>query len=79
MNEELIKLIGIFLISMFKFIAGPVLGTAAGYPFWKILLITTLAMMTSVTIFTFLGSQIKELLNLKVKTRKPIFSKRFFR
>lgn len=76
MNEELIKLIGIFLISMFKFIAGPVLGTATGYPFWKILLITTLAMMTSVTIFTFLGSQIKELLNLKVKTRKPIFSKR---
>lgn len=76
MNEELIKLLGIFLLSMFKFIAGPVLGSAAGYPFWKILLLTTASMMTSVVLFTLVGTKLKEWTGIRFKTKKPIFSRR---
>ncbi|OYX21862.1 MAG: hypothetical protein B7Z16_05550 [Algoriphagus sp. 32-45-6] len=76
MNEELIKLLGIYLLSMFKFIAGPVLGSAAGYSFWKILLITTSAMMTSVFTFTLIGTKLKQWTGIKFKTKRPVFSNR---
>lgn len=76
MNEEAVKLWGIFFLSMFKFIAGPVLGSAAGYSFWKILIITSGAMMSSVVIFSLIGIQVKKWTGIKFKTKKFIFSNR---
>lgn len=76
MNESLITFFGIYFLSMFKFIAGPLLGYAAGYSLWKIVLVTVSGMMTSVFIFTLLGSQFKRILTLRTKKKSPIFSKK---
>lgn len=76
MNESLITFFGIYFLSMFKFIAGPLLGNAAGYSLWKIVLVTVSGMMTSVSVFTLLGSQFKRILALRTKKKNPIFSKK---
>lgn len=76
MNESLITLFGIYFFSMFKFIAGPLLGSAAGYSLWEIILVTVSGMMTSVLIFSLLGSRFKKLLALRVKKKSPIFTKK---
>jgi hypothetical protein len=76
MNESLITLIGIYFLCLFKFIAGPVLGSAAGYSFGKILMVTVSGMMTSVVVFTFIGKKFKELLALRIKKKRLVFSKR---
>lgn len=76
MNESLITFFGIYLLSMLKFIAGPVLGSAAGYSIWKIILVTVSGMMTSVFIFTLLGSQFKKILALRIKKKKAVFTRK---
>lgn len=76
MNESLITFFGIYCLSMFKFIAGPVLGSAAGYSIWKIIVVTVSGMMTSVFVFTLLGSQFKKILALRIKKKSPIFTKK---
>ena len=76
MNDSLITFFGIYFLSMFKFIAGPLLGNAAGYSLWKIVLVTVSGMMTSVFIFTLLGIQFKRILALNTKKKNPIFSKK---
>lgn len=76
MSESLITFFGIYFLSLFKFIAGPVLGTAAGYSLIEIILVTVSAMMTSVFTFTLLGSQFKKKLALRVKKKGPVFSKK---
>ena len=76
MNESLITFIGIVFLTMFKFIAGPLLGYAAGYSLWQIMLVTVSGMMTSVFAFTFLGSQFKKNLMLYTKKKNPVFSKK---
>jgi len=60
MNEELIKFFSIFLLTMLKFIAGPVGGYAAGFSLLKTIIVTVTGMMTSVTLFTFLGTFLRE-------------------
>lgn len=76
MNESLITFIGIVFLTMFKFIAGPVLGHAAGYSLWKIMLVTVSGMMASVFVFTFLGSHFKKILLLHTRKKRPIFSRK---
>ena len=76
MNESLITFLGIYFLCMFKFIAGPTLGAAAGYGLWKIMLVTVSGMMTSVLIFTQLGNRIKKILATRVKKKSPVFTKR---
>ena len=76
MNESLITFFGIYFLSMLKFIAGPVLGSAAGYSIWKIILVTVSGMMTSVFIFTLLGSQFRKILALRIKKKSPVFTKK---
>ncbi|WP_317195136.1 hypothetical protein [Algoriphagus oliviformis] len=61
---------------MFKFIAGPLLGNAAGYSIWEIILVTVSGMMTSVFVFTLVGSRFKKILELRVKKKSPVFSKK---
>lgn len=76
MSESLITFFGIYFLCLFKFIAGPVLGAAAGYGFWLTMLVTVSGMMTSVLLFTFLGKRIKKILALRIKKEKTVFSKR---
>lgn len=76
MSESLITFFGIYFLCLFKFIAGPVLGSAAGYSILEIILVSVSGMMTSVFLFTFLGKKIKHFLALRIKKKSPVFSKR---
>lgn len=76
MSESLITFFGIYFLSLFKFIAGPVLGSAAGYSLIEIILVTVSAMMTSVFTFTLLGSQFRKKLELRFRKKGPVFSKK---
>ena len=77
MTEELIKYLSVYLLSMFKFIAGPALGTIYGFSFLEKSAITFLGMMTSVVIVSLIGKKIRTWMQRKYKkkTRKR-FTKR---
>lgn len=76
MSEALITFFGIYVLSLFKFISGPVLGYAAGYSFFETVLVTIAGMMTSVFAFTFVGTEIKKIVEKHFIRKRPIFSKR---
>ncbi len=76
MIESLITFLGIYFLSLFKFIAGPVLGYAAGYGVFGSIAVTVAGMMTSVFLFTLVGSKFKAYLKLRFNKKKPIFSKK---
>jgi len=76
MNDSIITFFGIFFLSLFKFAAGPILGSAAGYTPIQIIFITVLGMMSSVALFTFLGTKLKNIYQLKFGKPKKIFSKK---
>lgn len=76
MTESLITFFGIYFLSLFKFIAGPILGFAAGYSALEIIFVTVLGMMSSVTVFTFLGEKIKVVYQAKFGKSKKVFSKK---
>jgi len=60
MWEEVLNYLSVYLLSMFKFIFGPVLGFASNFKFSESVLVTVGGMMTSVLIFTYLGEQLRE-------------------
>lgn len=60
MNEEVIKIISIFLLTMLKVFFGPTLGYAAGFHIVTTILITIGGMMASVVLFTFFGTWLRE-------------------
>ena len=72
----IVTFLGIYLMTLFKFIAGPVLGSVAGYSLLEIMLVTVLGMMSSVLIFTFLGEWMKRQWDLRFHRKRLIFSKR---
>lgn len=76
MIEYILQFLAIYIVCLFKFIGGPVLGTAADYSVFEIMAVTVSGMMTSVVIFTYLGEWIKErwLANSK-KTKKKFTPK----
>lgn len=75
MMENILTLLGIYFMSWFKFIAGPVLGSAAGYSLWENVFVTIAGMMTGVLIFTLLGVKIKSIFDRNfVKKPKLIFT-----
>tara|TARA_R110002051_G_C8616785_1_gene482703 strand:- start:309 stop:770 length:462 start_codon:yes stop_codon:yes gene_type:complete len=75
MIENILTLLGIYFLSWFKFLAGPVLGSAAGYSVLENVLITIAGMMTSVMIFTLLGTKLKALFEGNFQKKpKLIFS-----
>ncbi|PZV82960.1 hypothetical protein CLV31_108160 [Algoriphagus aquaeductus] len=76
MNDSLYTFFGIYFLSLFKFIAGPVLGSAAGYQPWQMMGVTILSMMSSVTIFTFLGDRLKKIYQSKIGSKKKLFTRR---
>ncbi len=76
MSEAVITFLGIYFLSYFKFIAGPVLGSAAGYSIGLTILVTVAGMMSSVFLFTMLGEKFRSYLALRFYKDKPIFSKK---
>ena len=66
----------IFLLTMLKFIAGPTLGLAAGFPLVQTILITFGGTMASVILFTFLGELIREKVIKRFFKKKKVFTKR---
>lgn len=59
MLEEVLSYLGIFLLACLKSIFPPVLGPAAGMSKLEIIIVTVAGLMTSVTLFTFVGEKIK--------------------
>jgi len=74
MHEAFLTFVGIYLLTMLKFVAGPLLGAAAGYSPWQIIGVSVMGMMSSVTLFTFLGIQIKKWIHLTFGKRKKLFT-----
>ena len=60
MLEEILNYGAVFFGSMFKFVLGPVYGAAAELSFFETFIFSFLGMMTTVTIFTFLGDSLRE-------------------
>jgi hypothetical protein len=60
MLEKFLMYFGIYLLACLKSIFPPLLGPAAGMSPWVIVLITVAGLMTSVTLFSFLGEKIKK-------------------
>jgi uncharacterized membrane protein len=74
MTEAFFTFLGIYFLCWFKFIAGPVLASAAGYSVLETVLVTVAGMMSSVTVFSVLGIRFKKFLALRRKIPKPKFS-----
>nr|MBI1229315.1 hypothetical protein [Cytophagales bacterium] len=68
--------LGIYLLCLFKFIAGPVLGAAAGFSVFEIEVVTVAGMMTSVVAFTYLGDWIKKTWTIKIRKNNRRFTSR---
>lgn len=60
MNEELLKIIPIFFLTMLKVFFGPTLGYAAKLHIVTTILVTISGMMASVVLFTFFGTWLRE-------------------
>ncbi|HLT08419.1 MAG TPA: hypothetical protein VK014_12890 [Cyclobacteriaceae bacterium] len=76
MIEYISTFLGIYLMTLFKFIAGPVLGSLAGYSLIEIMIVTVSGMMSSVVIFTFLGEWIKYYWDRFFSKDRLIFTKK---
>jgi len=63
-------------MTLFKFIAGPVLGYLAGYSLFGIMAVTVSGMMSSVLIFTYLGEWLKRQWDKRIRRRRVVFSKK---
>ena len=73
MIEGLIKYASVYFFSIFKFIAGPTLGFAAGLTVFETALLTVLGMMTSVILLTLVGDNVRDWIRVKLSTKR--FSK----
>jgi membrane protein DedA with SNARE-associated domain len=76
MMEELLKAIPIVLLTMFKFVFGPTLGYAAGFSFFKTVLITIIGSMLSVILFSYFGEFLRENVIRKYFPPRKKFTKR---
>lgn len=76
MWEELLKIIPIVLMTMFKFIFGPTLGYAAGFSYIKTVLVTISGTMLSVFIFSYFGTFMRDKVIRRYFPPKRKFSKR---
>ncbi|MDN3668559.1 hypothetical protein QWY93_04380 [Echinicola jeungdonensis] len=74
MIEYILEFLGIYIVCLFKFIGGPVLGTAANYTILEIMIVTVSGMMTSVFLFTFLGEWIKHKWKIHINPNPKTFT-----
>jgi uncharacterized membrane protein len=70
------KYLSVFLLSMVKFIGGPIAGIALDLPFYQTFALTVCGMMTSVVLFSVLGRAAQRWYMRKILHEKTVFSKR---
>jgi uncharacterized membrane protein len=75
MIEYLITFVFIYLSCLFKFVAGPILGSAAGFSLIEIILVSVGGLMTTVFALTYLGEWIKKNWTVNVSKKRKRFSK----
>ncbi len=73
---DLLKYLGVYVLSMFKFIAGPTLGISSGLNIFITFGLSVAGMMTMVYLVTYFGEQVKWLTNklFKRKTKEKKFT-----
>jgi hypothetical protein len=74
--EEVLTILTIYVLCMFKIIFGPTMGYAAGLSPLLTVIITVAGMMTTVFIFTFFGEIIREKVLRRFIKPKKVFTKR---
>lgn len=72
--NEIMNYGAVFFGSMFKFVLGPVYGAAAELTFFETFIFSFLGMMTTVTIFTFLGDSLREKMVAFFRKDKKLFT-----
>jgi hypothetical protein len=74
---EILKYLSVFLLSMVKFLGGPLAGVSMGLSFGATMALTITGMMTSVVIFSGIGSFFSRwYVEQRRLKQKPVFSKR---
>ena len=72
--EELLTVLTIYFLSMFKIIFGPTMGYAAGYSPLVSVIITVAGMMTTVLIITFFGERLRATILQRFIKPKKVFT-----
>lgn len=72
--DAFLTFLGIYFLCWFKFIAGPVLASAAGYTIIETILVSVAGMMSSVTLVSLIGVKLKKFLELRRKSPRLKFS-----
>ena len=75
MLADLLKYILVFLISMFKFIAGPAFGAAYDLSVPITAAMTILGMMTTVIIISFFGIRLRNWIQKKYTSKRKVFTR----
>jgi hypothetical protein len=76
MKQELIEYLSVYLISMFKFVGGPVLGAGYGLSFLATVVATVLGMMTTVVIMSFFGLRLRAWMTRRFNVGRKKFTRR---
>lgn len=76
MGILLLKYLTVYLLSMVKFVAGPLTGIATGLSYIETAIFTILGMMTTVFIFTLLGKPLRNFLKRTIWKNKKRFTRR---
>ncbi len=75
--EQILKYISVYLVSMVKFIGGPLAGMSLGLSYLETVLLTVAGMMTSVLVFSYIGREAsKWYAAYRRKYQRPVFSQR---
>lgn len=74
--SHIYKWLSVMIFSMIKFAGGPLAGTAFGLTPLETILFTIVGMMLSVVIVTYFGQWLKKIFASKMKTPKPVFTKK---
>lgn len=72
----LLKYLSVYLLSMVKFVAGPLAGLASGLSYLETVLFTALGMMSTVLLFTLLGKPLRNYIQKTFWKNKKRFTKR---
>ena len=72
--EEVLTILTIYFLCMFKIIFGPTMGYAAGLSPLVTVIITVAGMMTTILIFTFFGERLREKVLRRYLKPKKVFT-----
>lgn len=75
--ELILKYISVYLVSMVKFIGGPLAGMSLGLSYLETVLLTVAGMMTSVLMFSYIGRKASKWYTAYRRShQRPVFSRR---